>query len=72
MVPGILVVLMGYLGCNIILALIVWFIAVTLITAGYAGAMTNIVDITPNFADEYAQFSRIHLFGFLIFINLGI
>lgn len=49
-VPGILVILIGYLGCDIILVLIVWFIAVTLITAGYAGAMANIVDIAPNFA----------------------
>lgn len=52
-VPGILVVLIGYLGCDIILVLIIWFIAVTLITAGYAGAMANIVDIAPNFAGEY-------------------
>lgn len=56
-VPGILVVLIGYLGCDIILVLIIWFIAVTLITAGYAGAMANIVDIAPNFAGECAQFS---------------
>jgi len=53
-VPGILVVLIGYLGCDIILVLIVWFVAVTLITAGYAGAMANIVDIAPNFAGEYS------------------
>lgn len=53
MVPGLLVVLIGYLGCDIIFVLIIWFIAVTLITAGYAGAMANIVDIAPNFAGEY-------------------
>lgn len=63
MVPGILVILIGYLGCDIILVLIIWFIAVTLITAGYAGAMANIVDIAPNFAGECVQFSRKHLFG---------
>lgn len=55
-VPGILVILIGYLGCDIILALIVWFIAVTLITASYAGAMANIVDIAPNFAGKYNSF----------------
>jgi len=55
-VPGILVILIGYLGCDIILVLIVWFIAVTLITAGYAGAMANIVDIAPNFAGQCAYF----------------
>jgi len=53
-VPGILVVLIGYLGCDIIFVLIIWFVAVTLITAGYAGAMANIVDIAPNFAGEYS------------------
>ena len=42
--------MIGYLGCNIVLAIIVWFIAVTLITAAYAGAMANIVDIAPNLA----------------------
>lgn len=40
----------GYLGCNKILVLAVWFVAVTLITAAYAGAMANIVDIAPNYA----------------------
>jgi hypothetical protein len=56
-VPGILVVLIGYLGCDIIFVLIVWFVAVTLITAGYAGAMANIVDIAPNFAGECSMHS---------------
>lgn len=33
-----------------------WFIAVTLITAAYAGAMANVVDIAPNFAGVYGGF----------------
>ncbi|XP_015589665.1 sialin [Cephus cinctus] len=61
-VPGILVLLIGYLGCNIILVLIVWFVAVTLITAAYAGAMANIVDIAPNFAGPVLAFAQtIHM-----------
>lgn len=44
--------LIGYLGCNVILVLVVWFLAVTLITAAYAGAMASIVDIAPNFAGK--------------------
>ncbi|XP_011637170.1 sialin [Pogonomyrmex barbatus] len=61
-VPGILVILIGYLGCDIILVLIVWFLAVTLITAGYAGAMANIVDIAPNFAGPVLAFAQtIHM-----------
>jgi len=55
------VILIGYLGCDIILVLIVWFIAVTFITAAYAGAMANIVDIAPNFAGQCAHF-RLYLF----------
>lgn len=57
-IPGILVLLIGYLGCNIILVAIVWFVAVTLITAAYAGAMANIVDIAPNFAGKFWLFVR--------------
>lgn len=61
-VPGILVVLIGYLGCNVILVLVVWFIAVTLITAAYAGAMANIVDIAPNLAGPVLAFAQtIHM-----------
>lgn len=56
-VPGILVVLIGYLGCSIVASLIVWFVAVTLITAAYAGAMANIVDIAPNFAGNLLLYS---------------
>lgn len=48
-----MLVLIGYLGCDIVLVLVVWFVAVTLITAAYAGAMANIVDIAPNFAGKW-------------------
>ncbi|XP_011500012.1 PREDICTED: vesicular glutamate transporter 3 [Ceratosolen solmsi marchali] len=61
-IPGLLVLLIGYLGCNIVLALTVWFIAVTLITSAYAGAMANIVDIAPNFAGPVLAFAQtIHM-----------
>lgn len=61
-IPGIMLVLIGYLGCNIVLVLVVWFIAVTLITAAYAGAMANIVDIAPNFAGPVLAFAQtIHM-----------
>jgi hypothetical protein len=52
-IPGLLCVLIGFLGCEIELVLVAWFIAVTFITAAYAGAMANIVDIGPNFAGNY-------------------
>ncbi|XP_050292841.1 sialin [Anthonomus grandis grandis] len=61
-VPGALVPLVSYLGCDIDLVLVVWFIAVTLITASYAGAMANVVDIAPNFAGPVLAFAQtIHM-----------
>ncbi|XP_019877715.2 sialin [Aethina tumida] len=61
-VPGLLVLLISYLGCDITLVLIVWFIAVTLITASYAGAMANVVDIAPNLAGPVLAFAQtIHM-----------
>lgn len=61
-VPGILVLFISYLGCDIDTVLILWFIAVTLITAAYAGAMANIVDIAPNFAGPVLAFAQtIHM-----------
>ncbi|XP_046407237.1 sialin-like isoform X2 [Ischnura elegans] len=61
-VPGILVVIIGYLGCNIALVVLTWFVAVTLITASYAGAMASIVDIAPNLAGPILAFAQtIHM-----------
>jgi ACS family sodium-dependent inorganic phosphate cotransporter-like MFS transporter 5 len=61
-VPGLLVLVISYLGCDIELVLVVWFIAVTLITASYAGAMANVVDIAPNFAGPVLAFAQtIHM-----------
>lgn len=61
-VPGILVVVIGYLGQDIVPVLIVWFLAVSLITAAYAGAMANIVDIAPNLAGPVLAFAQtIHM-----------
>lgn len=55
--PGLLVLAIGYLGCNITLVLIAWFFAVTLITASYAGAMASVVDIAPNLAGKESGFA---------------
>ncbi|VEN62147.1 unnamed protein product [Callosobruchus maculatus] len=54
-VPGILVLLISYLGCDIELVLVVWFFAVTLITAAYAGAMANVLQISR---DQYWHLLR--------------
>nr|XP_022901620.1 sialin [Onthophagus taurus] len=60
--PGILVFLIPYLGCDYHLILVLWFIAVTFITAAYAGAMANVVDIAPNFAGPVLAFAQtIHM-----------
>ena len=61
-IPGLLVVLVGYLGTELVSVLIIWSIAVTMITASYAGAMANIVDIAPNLAGPVLAFAQtIHM-----------
>lgn len=60
-VPGLLAFSIGYCQ-NYIIIIIIWFIAVTLITASYAGAMANIVDIAPNLAGPVLAFAQtIHM-----------
>lgn len=55
-VPGLLVLIIIYSNCDRTLVLVTWFTAVTLITAAYAGAMANIVDIAPNFAGTIIKY----------------
>lgn len=60
--PGIMVVCIGYLGADIVPVLVFWFCAVSLITAAYAGAMATIVDIAPNLAGPVLAFAQtIHM-----------
>lgn len=44
-VPSVLLVILVYGGCDVTLILAIWFLAVFFITASYAGAMANVVDI---------------------------
>lgn len=61
-IPGLLVVMVGYLGREIITVIIIWSIAVTMVTAAYAGAMASIVDIAPNLAGPVLAFAQtIHM-----------
>jgi sugar phosphate permease len=61
-IPGLLVVLVGYMGKEIITVIIIWSIAVTMVTAAYAGAMASIVDIAPNLAGPVLAFAQtIHM-----------
>nr|CAD7405287.1 unnamed protein product [Timema cristinae] len=61
-VPGLLLLAIGYLGCNVEMVLVSWFLAVILITASYAGAMASIVDIAPNLAGPVLAFAQtIHM-----------
>ncbi|XP_055383878.1 sialin [Condylostylus longicornis] len=61
-IPGLMLLMIGYINDNIIIVLIIWFIAVTLIPAAYAGAMANIVDIAPNLAGPVLAFAQtIHM-----------
>lgn len=61
-IPGLLVVLVGYLGKEIVSVVIIWSIGITMVTASYAGAMASIVDIAPNFAGPVLAFAQtIHM-----------
>lgn len=61
-IPGILVLIIGLLDQDIVMVLVIWFIAVSLITASYAGAMASIVDIAPNLAGPVLAFAQtIHM-----------
>nr|CAD7452132.1 unnamed protein product [Timema tahoe] len=61
-IPGLLLLAIGYLGCNVEMVLVSWFLAVILITASYAGAMASIVDIAPNLAGPVLAFAQtIHM-----------
>ncbi|KRF78175.1 uncharacterized protein Dvir_GJ26706, isoform B [Drosophila virilis] len=52
-VPGLLILCIGYID-SIPFLLTTWFIAVIFITASYAGAMANIIDIAPNYGHSGA------------------
>ncbi|KAH8338974.1 hypothetical protein KR059_007657, partial [Drosophila kikkawai] len=52
-IPGILIYCIGHID-NVHILLTVWFIAVIFITASYAGAMANIIDIAPNYGHSAA------------------
>jgi len=52
-IPGILIYCIGYID-SVHILLPVWFMAVIFITASYAGAMANIIDLAPNFGHSAA------------------
>ncbi|KAJ6641246.1 Sialin [Pseudolycoriella hygida] len=61
-IPGVLCLFIGFLNLDTIPVLVIWFLAVTLITASYAGAMASIVDIAPNLAGPVLAFCQtIHM-----------
>lgn len=71
-VPGILVLFINYFNTNLTIILINWFVAITMITAAYAGAMASIVDIAPNLAGPVLAFAQtIHMSASFInpFVN---
>lgn len=61
-VPGVLCLFIGFFDLDTVPMLVIWFLAVTLITASYAGAMASIVDIAPNLAGPVLAFCQtIHM-----------
>ncbi|XP_059613041.1 vesicular glutamate transporter 2 [Phlebotomus argentipes] len=60
-VPGVLIFCIAW-SQHQVAVLVMWFVAVSCITAGYAGAMANIIDIAPNLAGPVLAFAQtIHM-----------
>ncbi|KAF5286578.1 hypothetical protein FQA39_LY16261 [Lamprigera yunnana] len=57
-VPSLLCILMGYIGCNIVIILILYFLAINILSAPFAGAMASIVDVAPNFGGVVVGFCQ--------------
>lgn len=57
-VPSLLCILMGYIGCNVVVILILYFLAINILSAPFAGAMASIVDIAPNFSGLVVGFCQ--------------
>ncbi|KAF5295240.1 hypothetical protein FQR65_LT10524 [Abscondita terminalis] len=49
-VPGIMIVTMDYMICNITLFIVLWLLNQSFFAASFQGYMTNIVDVAPTYA----------------------
>ncbi|KAK5638170.1 hypothetical protein RI129_012465 [Pyrocoelia pectoralis] len=55
---GLLCILMAYIGCNIVAILILYFLAINILSAPFSGAMASIVDVAPNFSGVVVGFCQ--------------
>ncbi|KAF5270550.1 hypothetical protein FQR65_LT05448 [Abscondita terminalis] len=60
-IPGILAVAMCFVNCNIPLIITIWILIQLFLTAGFAGNMTNIVDISPSYTGPVSSFVQVIL-----------
>lgn len=66
-VPGVMIIIMGYLECETGSIIAVWFVAVTMPTAMYAGTMPNVTEIAPSYAGHVvAVVQTIYMFASFI------
>ncbi|KAF5270540.1 hypothetical protein FQR65_LT05438 [Abscondita terminalis] len=71
-IPGFLVLSLCFLECNTIMIFTVWIFIHIMLTANFAGAMTNIVDITPNFTGPVSGLIQLSILSTSIFSSLAV
>jgi len=49
-VPGAILIVITFTGCNTTLAVVLWTLGITFMGAIYSGVIVNILDISPNFS----------------------
>ncbi|KAF5270539.1 hypothetical protein FQR65_LT05437 [Abscondita terminalis] len=69
-IPGFLVLVLCFLECNIIMIFTVWVSIHIMLTANFAGAMTNITDIAPNFTGPVSSLIQMMILSTTIFSPL--
>ncbi|KAF5270565.1 hypothetical protein FQR65_LT05463 [Abscondita terminalis] len=70
--PGILILALCYIKCNVPLIATIWVVMEVCLTANFSGAMTNIVDVSPNFTGPVSSFVQTILLLSTVFSTLAI
>ncbi|KAF5270566.1 hypothetical protein FQR65_LT05464 [Abscondita terminalis] len=70
--PAILVLALCHINCNVSLIATIWIFTEVCLTANFPGAVTNIVDIAPNFSAPVSSFVQTILLLSIVFSTLTI
>ncbi|KAF5270538.1 hypothetical protein FQR65_LT05436 [Abscondita terminalis] len=69
-IPGLLALVLCFLQCNVMMIFMVWVFIHIMLTANFAGAMTNIADIAPNFTGPVSSLIQMIILSTTIFSPL--